>query len=1531
MNLWPGNLSIPLTFIIFKSLKKDDYSVNYKTVSTCMLNHIRRSVKYFIIFFGVIILLPTVLYLLLQTAEVQTFLVKRITNHFSSQIKSTISIGSIEYKFFNKLSINDVLIKDQNNDTLLYAKTITANIRHLDFKNKSFRLGKVSLQRPVFALITDTTGLMNLTWYLNLIKSPSDTSKKGGGIFAIDEIDISGARFSLLNRNGIKPKTKVDFNNMKLSELNGIIEDFKTLNDTASFNIYSLGFVESSGFTVKKMNSSVIIARQNIFLKNAFISCDSSILNISRLGIVPDSATGFKNFTEKVKLDVLLDKSLISSADLKYFIPFADSLNESVWLSGKVIGTVSELRGRNIKLSYRNSTSLDCDFDFSGLPKIENTFLYIGVNSLRTNARDLEKLKIKNKYLITAPSPIDKLGNISFNGSFTGFTTDFVTYGEIRTNMGNVRTDISLRPEKAGRYKIKGLLTGSNINLGELTDKTDLLGQLSMQANVDGYAYSLKKFEANLTGKIDSIELNKYTYRNISLNGSFTEKTWDGSINIVDKNIKLDLLGLLNFNNKLPEFDFTLNIADAKLYNLNLEKHDTSSNVTILLTSNFKGNSIDNIDGEIKVLNSKFRKNSNDLELYNMSIKTFKENGVPILSLRTDFLDADIKGYYNFATISSVIKSTLISLMPTQFHFTGIKNDFRKNKFTFEVNFKNTDKINNFFRTGILISDKSYIRGSVFADSMINISGKSSLISIKNNSFKDFSFNTDVSGSQLTLGIKSTSLSLIGQSELKDFTVGLKTKPDNFIFTINWDNKDTVLNKGSFVAHGTVTKNLNGSRNNILMVDIDSSHIYSESSLWKINKSAVLIDSNSIAINNFHVSSKDRSYNVNGSLSENPADTLHLKFSGIDISPLNLLIRKKNNDPNAIPLDFKGQINGKILITNVYKNLLLSGNIDVKNFSVLGSAFGTVKISSTLDNSKKIVNIRATNDLNSVKMFDITGFYDPAMKKIDLDAKATKLQIGFLNPLLKSFASEITGTASGKIHFTGQGENLILTGAVLAEKASMKVTYLQTKYSMTDSVRFERKGIKFNEIKLFDAKGNAATLNGEVYHNNLHDYSANIIITVNSNGFQVLNTQPRDNPLFYGTAYVSKNDVAKIKSDLNSLSIDVSATTWKNSKLAIPMSKGLSVSEYTYITFEDSSQKNKLKKLDENKAAAPPKQLAMDLNMNLAITPDAEIQIIFDAKLGDVMKGHGSSENLNVNLNKKGEFKIYGTYTIEDGSYTFTLGPIINKPFSVENGGKIMFYGSVYDAEIELKASYSMRVALASILDDPAYKERIRVEPQLNLSGKLFNPVVAFDIYLPDSDEETRTKLRNAISTQEELTRQVSALLLINNFITSGNSSIGTSANATSAITATSFEMLSSQFSNMISQMSKNVDIGLNIRPGSNVITPQEAELALSTQLLKNKIVLNGNFDVRGSGYSSTTTNSTNQLTGDFDAELQLTEKLRLKVFNRFNDTYFTGLSPYTQGLGIFYKQDFNSFSDLFKRKPKPDMKKEDETKIKDK
>jgi hypothetical protein len=340
----------------------------------------------------------------------------------------------------------------------------------------------------------------------------------------------------------------------------------------------------------------------------------------------------------------------------------------------------------------------------------------------------------------------------------------------------------------------------------------------------------------------------------------------------------------------------------------------------------------------------------------------------------------------------------------------------------------------------------------------------------------------------------------------------------------------------------------------------------------------------------------------------------------------------------------------------------------------------------------------------------------------------------------------------------------------------------------------------------------------------------------------------------------------------------------------------------------------------------------MDLNFDLEVTPEAEVQLIFDSKVGDVMKGRGSG-NLNISMNRKGDFKMSGDYIIEDGDYLFTLGNLLNKSFSVENGGRIIFNGDLANAEIEIKAIYKLKASLFEILQDERFNERIPVECQLNLSGKLFNPVVAFNIYLPSSDEETRTYLKNAISTEEELSRQFLYLLVMNSFYADQSyrsNASATTTTGTSAISVTTTEMLSNQLSNWLSQISNDFDIGFLYRPGTGALNPQEVQVALSTQLLNNKVVINGNFDVRGTGSSS---GNANQITGDFDAEYRITDRIRFKVFNRYNNPY-TGLGvgvPYTQGIGILFKQDFDRFSDFLKGKMKADLKKEDVIKIKKK
>ncbi|MCX6334645.1 MAG: translocation/assembly module TamB domain-containing protein [Bacteroidia bacterium] len=1487
-----------------------------------MAKNIKKSYKYLIIIAGIIFVLPTIIFSFIRIPAVQTLLIQRITSHLSEKISSSIYVGKIDYLFFNRLSLNEILIKDKNDDTLIYAPKASIGIKHIDLRNKSLTFGKVTVTSPVVAFITDTTGEMNLTWYLDKMRNQEDTIKKGKSTIKINQIELTNARFSLIDKRRKTSNIPTDFSNLRLSGINANIEDFLIHEDTTSFSIDNLTFLESAGFHVNRMDSKVILTNNDILFHSGIVNCDSSILNISRVRFLADSITGFKNFRENVILNIWLDKSLVSTSDLKYFVPSVKEINESIWLSGKVTGTLTEFRGRNIDITYGDYTRLSCDFDLSGLPEIQNSFIYLGINNLTTNAKDIDNINIPGKALIKLPEILYTLGNVSFDGSFTGFLEDFVAYGNIRTKDGTISTDISLRPEEKNKFKVNGLVRGSSIAIGRLTGKTDMFGNLSMKADIDGYAYPTGKFNGKLTGLIDSIEMNNYKYRNISLNGIFTEKTWDGNVKIDDKNIKFDILGMFDFSSKLPEFDFTLNLAEADLHMLNFDKSDTSSALSMLVTANFRGSNIDNLDGEIKLLNSNLHKYGSVLELYDFSLKTFNENNRPAISLRTDYVDADLRGYYNFSALVTAIKSAISYMMPSRFPAPAEKKQEVKNDFTFNINLKNTDKISNFFRTGILLSEKSNINGTILSDTIMNISANTNMLNFKGIVLHDMSLNANLLSPELQVKLNSSSLDLLGQSELKGFNAIINTVPDNFIISLNWDNKDPVLSRGNFIARGSYIKSAELNHNPVLNIDIDSTGIYSRNNLWKISPSHITNDSSTLSINKLYVSNKENYYLVDGTISKNHDDTLHLEFKGIDISWLNALTTRKNI-PDQVSLSFKGKLNGNVLLSNLYYNPLLETNLNVMGFSILQSDYGDLSIISAWNNEKKVADIRASNNLEGKKMLDINGFYDPSLKRLDLTGIANKLPIDALNPLLKVFASGIAGTATGKVRLSGETKNLALEGALMAENASMKIDYLQTKYKVNDSIRFEKDNFVFKNVRVTDEKGNPATLNGSVHYKQFKKYTADLMITTNE--AMVLNTRPKDNDLFYGTAYAT--GVTTIKSGPGTLSFDVSAKTGKNTKFYIPLNTSETVSDYSFVTFvnKDTTQTS-VKKTETN--TVQPSSTSIELNFDLEVTPDAEVQLIFDPKVGDIMKGHGSAKNLTISYDKQGNFRIYGDYILEDGDYLFTLKNIMNKPFSVEDGGRIIFNGDIDNAEIEMKAIYKLKASLYEILKDEKFKEKIPVECQIDLSGKLFNPIVAFNIYLPLADEETRTYLKNVISTEEELSRQFLYLLVMNSFYSDpsyGTSLTSTTTTGTSAMAVTTTEMLSNQLSNWLSQISNDFDVGFTYTPGQKNFNDQEVQVALSTQLLDDRVVINGNLDVRGMGGVS---NNTDQLTGDFDIEYKpkFSTRLRFKVFNRFNNPYTGKQAPYTQGFGIFFKQDFDKFSDLFKKKLNSEMKKEEKT-----
>ena len=114
-----------------------------------------------------------------------------------------------------------------------------------------------------------------------------------------------------------------------------------------------------------------------------------------------------------------------------------------------------------------------------------------------------------------------------------------------------------------------------------------------------------------------------------------------------------------------------------------------------------------------------------------------------------------------------------------------------------------------------------------------------------------------------------------------------------------------------------------------------------------------------------------------------------------------------------------------------------------------------------------------------------------------------------------------------------------------------------------------------------------------------------------------MNNTYSENPYYYGKAFMT--GITKIKYDsINDLSIRVNAKTAKNTDLFIPIYGDQEVVLHDFISFKqiDSSKENSFVPKVYSKD-----KLAVDIE--LEITDEAEVMLIFDDLVGDAMKSTG--------------------------------------------------------------------------------------------------------------------------------------------------------------------------------------------------------------------------------------------------------------------------------------------------------------------
>jgi len=1487
-----------------------------------MAKIIKKIVRVLLIIAATLIMVPVILFLLLQAPRIQTWTVNRVTKVIYEKTGAEIAVGRVSYSLWHEILLDRVLFRDLNGDTLLAAKRVDLRLREIRPSHNLYKFGTVDVHEPDFRLIEDTAGVMNLTAYLNTLfgKNEHDSTKTIDIRFS--DIDLLDGSFSLSDQSdtaGVVPGM-VNFKNMHLGSINGKVRDLRIIPDSVSMVIRGLSFREAGGFISRSLDMNMAVAESSLFFRDIELLTDSSAVSAERVLLMPPGEESWKDFINEVKIDFLFNNSVVNTSDISYFVRPLAGINEEVSLSGRVNGTIAELKGKNIRVDYESSTRLRFDFDISGLPKVNESYLFISFTDMKTRAADIERLSIPGKKPLILPAVVHDLGLISYRGSFTGFTTDFVSFGRLATERGTFDTDLSLRPDGKNTFGFRGSLKTSAVDLGYIAKNSEMFGGLWMHAEVDGSMKSFRHLSANINGVIDSVEINKYLYRNISVSGAYADKIWDGLVAVREPNIGMDLMGRFDLAGSRPEFEFTMNLAGADLHTLNLVKKDSIFRATALVTANFSGNSPDNLEGDLRLINSTLQNSNGKLNIYDFLINSEIVNGEPRLKLRSDFTDADVKGRYTFEAIGRGVTAMLADLFPSRFKKPVTKKgeEPAEAEFTLDARIKKIDKLNEFFGTGLGVSEGTRITCSFWSDRPEIIADvKADAITYMGMRMGRMNLTGSVRNGSMHLDLKADTVLLPDKSELGNYNLAAVSSNDTTDLNIDWDNKDEGRTFGEVKARGFFS--LGAENRPSLTVAVLPSLVTVNNSQWNISPARIVIDSVSTFFDNILVSSRTKYISLGGRLSKVPEEKLTLSFEGLNMSYLDNLLNKNQDESKELSqMRLEGMMSGSLTLSDIYKNLLFESRINITDFRLNDNNYGLVTINSEWDPRRKLAVINVGNDLAGRKLIDISGTYSPSARLADIAATAIDLPLDVINPFVSTFASDIRGFGSGTIRLRGKPKLLEMTGAVMAHDASMKIDFLQTRYSFSDSVRFSPKGIIFRNIRIYDEKKNQGTINGMITHQSFKNIGVNF--DINMDKMLVLNTRPKDNDSFYGTAYAS--GYAGIRGNEEKLVFNISARTAPNTEFFVPLNSSASVSDYPYILFVSPAGEKEEKEQEGVRSSFLKKEEGskIELNFDLDVTPEAEVQLILDETSGGVIRGKGEGK-LNISLNSRGDVRMAGDYVISDGDYLFTLGNILNKRFAVQEGGSVSWNGAIEDASLNIKALYKTKASLSEIFGEEEFSElkvKLPVECILSLSGKLLNPAISFDINLPTADERTRELLRMAIDTEEELSRQFLYLLVMNSFYpdpslyNSGSAAgapLSPGGYAVSSIVGvtTTTEMLSNQLSNWLSQISNDFDIGFNYRPGSE-LTDQEMELALSTQLLNDKVTVNGNVDVRGSQSNTSASN----ISGEFTVEVRLTDMLRFKVFNRSNYNLYYQVHPYTQGVGVFYRRDFSRLKDLF-------------------
>ncbi len=1491
--------------------------ISYKTLRTLAMTAIVLAVG-----------LLAVLYVGLSIQPVQERIKQESEEALSDFLKTNVTIDHISIVPFNHVTLYGVNVPDQQNNKLLEIDKLGAGIS----VTRLLSSGEIEV---TYAELIGLHGHVtrpsqdeptNMQFIIDALKPKGNNPPKKFDL-QVRNIVIRSSDLSYDVLDQPAQSGRFDPNHIAVDKLRADVDLPLLKNDNFVIDVKRMSLREKGGLNVKNLSAKVVLEPTGAQVHNVQLELPGTVLRPNDMAVAYDSLKHIGTAIATSKLHLQLDNNRVNLADFACFAPALAKLNQSMLVSLTADGDASQLKLGNVEVqTLDNELYVKLKGRLHNLRDVNQLKFDFPVIDVHASASEIEKLisafaRLKpNVHKI-----VSNLGDVAVKGWARGDRQELTTNIDLNSSLGalDLQGTVAVAP---GLVDVQSQIATQGFDVGRLIDKQKLIGEVAINADVDATVRGSKLVAGMVDGMISHIDLNGYRYQNIIADVKGSQDRIGGFLSMNDANGQFAAEGELLLNGVKSQLEAQLLVSDLNLSKMSIVPNGKGGVVTGRATASLTGNSLNNVTGMVDLDGLRYTApNGKRYALNHLSLNSLAGDDSQQVDLTSDFVKAQILGTIDYNTLVPALKQIVANAFPNAFGMWANERAANsRNNFDFDVTIDPNESFNSMVKLPVKPLTPVTLRGSLDA-----VAGECSIaldapyIQQGNNLIEGSSLTAQVTGTAdpITLKLQTLVPSKNGKIALMLNALGVN---NNLDADISWRYDRAADYHGTLSTSTQLDRDAAGLN---ALVQLNPSEIVANDTVWNVFNGSVSASKDLIEAIGIRAGRDRQSISIDGRVSKDPTDTLQLALQNIDLDYIFETLNINN-------VDFGGRATGTFYASNLFSKhpALLTPNLHVDGLRYNKALMGDADIASHWTDDNAVALDAQISQPNGEKS-KIAGAIYPGLDSLYFDFNASRANVEFMKPFMAAFTSDVKGLVSGHAVLFGNFHTIDLYGDIYGEDLRFKLDFSNVYYSASDSVHMTPGRITFDDVTIRDRDNNTAKLSGWLTHEQFHNPVFKFSVTDAKNLLCYdTNASNSPNPNWYGTIY--GNGAAFIDGAPGIVNVNVNMASTPGSKFTFILSDAEVADEYTFITYRDRDHLDgpvevkdpEIEKLPEvvrqfkqrvaENQADQPTRYVIDLQGD--ITPDLNMTLVMDPVGGDKIRATGRGSLRMQYNNIDDQLEMYGRYVLDKGDYNFTLQDIIIRDFTINQGSTIAFQGDPYAAVLNLEAIYSLNANISD-LDESFSRDRdlnrtnVPVHAVLKANGVISEPEISFDLEFPTLTTEAYRKIMSIISTDDMMSRQIVYLLALNRFYTPeymGSQSSGGELGSVASST------ISSQLSSMLGQLSDKWSISPNFRSSKGDFSDVEVDLALSSQLLNNRLLFNGNFGYRDNTYNTRNSN----FIGDFDIEYLLNRQgtIRLKAYNHFNDqNYYIRNAMTTQGVGVVFKHDFDSLKPWWRKKKK--------------